>query len=105
MSEHDEAGRAVTPPPPCVAVVVPPPPFFPPPPHPAATSARAPMRPTSAAMESRFLTLPPLSLAGLYEHHRREVCTLRRKVSGLARREASGNARSGLGLRADERVE
>src|SRR6266511_3696539 len=54
MSEHDDAGSAVTFPP------LPPPP----PPHPAARSARTAAEPISAASESLLLTLPPQSPTG-----------------------------------------
>src|SRR6266536_6143503 len=54
MSEHDDAGSAVTFPP-----LLPPPP-----PHPAARSARTAAEPISAASESLLLTLPPQSPTG-----------------------------------------
>src|SRR6266498_1952176 len=54
MSEHDDAGSAVTFPP------LPPPP----PPHPAARSARTAAERISAASESLLLTLPPQSPTG-----------------------------------------
>src|ERR671923_864205 len=62
LEGHDEGGRAVASLPLGPPSLPPPPP---PPPHPAATSARAPMAPTSAPVTSLFLTLPPLSLVAL----------------------------------------
>src|SRR6266498_117189 len=83
MSEHDDAGSAVTFPP------LPPPP----PPHPAARSARTAAEPISAASESLLLTLPPQSptgrvhrgpgrRGGKYRPFRPTISTGKRRYSG-----------------------
>src|SRR5829696_1762105 len=72
MSEHDEAGRAVT---------FPPLPPSPPPPQPAARNASTAVRPISAVSENLLLTLPPRSPIAVKSPHALGARAASRQVS------------------------
>src|SRR5690242_14554235 len=101
MSEHDDAGSAVTFPP------LPPPP----PPQPAASTASAAAKPNSTASEILLLTLPPRSPIPVHREPadagpRAQVSALRtglstgkRRYSAQPRRSGGTGRRAGLKIR------